>query len=393
MLTPSIVDIFSVLWVVWLARAFTSWNFFDGTEESCLVTSCKMALTKLQKDYPWITPGAPLIVAAPMMKITMARLAVNVSASGGIGLLGAGFDLTTLPQHLEESAELVKSLGLTLHDDTLPIGIGYQNWGAGLDLALDAIHKRPVAIAWFFAPKQLSDLVPWSKEIRAATEGRTRIWIQVGTVAEALEVARTSKPDVLVIQGADSGGHGLIQRAGIMTLLPEVADALAAEGIEIPLIAAGGIVDARGVAAAISLGADGACLGTRFLACEEAVIAKGYQNEVLRVGDGGVSTVFTKVYDVVRGIHGWPVAYSGRGVANQSYLDALIGMGDVENEALYRQAMEMGDEGWGPEGRMTTYAGTGVGLVKEVKSAKDIIQELQSGSVRILKEKSGRYSG
>ncbi len=350
-----------------------------------------MALKKLHRDYPWITPDVPLIVAAPMMKISMARLAVTVSTAGGIGFLGAGFDLTALPKHLEESAELARSMSIPLHNGTLPIGIGYQNWGASLDIALDALRQSPVAIAWLFAPKQLSDLVPWSKEIRAATDGRTKIWIQVGTVAEALEVARTSKPDVLVIQGADSGGHGLIQRAGIVTLLPEVADALAAEGMEIPLIAAGGIVDTRSVAAAISLGADGVCLGTRFLACEEAVIAKGYQDEVLRVSDGGVSTVPTKVYDVVRGIRGWPVAYTGRGVANMTYLDALSGMNNVENEALYRQVMEMGDEGWGPEGRMTTYAGTGVGLVKEVKSAKDIVQELQNGSLKILEGRNRRY--
>ena len=321
----------------------------------------------------------------------MAKLAVSVSASGGIGLLAAGFDLTNLSKDLEESAELVKSTNFDRHSDTLPIGVGFQNWGADLTLALDALSRNPVAIAWFFAPKQLSDLMVWTKEIRAATSGRTKIWIQVGTVAEAVEVARTSKPDVLVVQGADSGGHGLVQRAGIMTLLPEVADTLEVEGIDLPLIAAGGIMDARGVAAAISLGADGVCLGTRFLACEEAVIAKGYQNEILRVGDGGVSTVFTKVYDTVRGTRDWPVSYNGRGVANLTYLDALSGMDDAENEALYGEAMQMGDEGWGPEGRMTTYAGTGVGLVREVKSAKEIVEELQRESLKILKERSGRY--
>jgi nitronate monooxygenase len=346
----------------------------------------------LHDDYPWTTPGVPLIVAAPMMKITMAKLAVAASAFGGVGFLAAGFDLTPLAKDLAEAAELVKSSDIRLHNDTLPIGVGFQNWGADLAAAIDALHQNPVAIAWFFAPKQLSDLLPWSKGIRAATNSRTKIWIQIGTVVEALEVAKTSRPDVLVVQGADSGGHGLTQRAGIVTLLPEVADALKAEGIDIPLIAAGGIMDSRGVAAAICLGADGVCLGTRFLASEEAVIAKGYQNEILRISDGGVSTVGTKVYDQVRGIHGWPVSYNGRGVANMSYLDALSGMPDEENEALYKEAMQLGDQGWGPEGRMTTYAGTGVGLVREVKSVKDIVKELQDGSLEILKERGGQFN-
>ena len=350
-----------------------------------------MASKKLQTDYPWTTPGAPLIVAAPMMKITMAKVAVTASASGGIGFLAAGFDLSNHAKDLQDAADLAKSLNIPLHNGTLPIGIGYQNWGADLNLALDALRQNPVAIAWFFGPKQLSDLIPWTKQIRAVTENRTKIWIQVGTVAEALEVARTSKPDVLVVQGADSGGHGLAKRAGIISLLPEVADALASEGFDIPLIAAGGIMDARGVAAAISLGADGVALGTRILACEESVIAKGYQNEVLRVGDGGVSTVSSTVYDRVRGIGGWPISYIGRGVANQSYLDALSGMDDADNLALYKKEMQKGDDGWGPGGRMATYAGTGVGLVKEVKSVKDIIQELQSGSMKILKERRERY--
>lgn len=352
-----------------------------------------MALSKLQHDYPWITPNAPLIVAAPMMKITMAKLATTVSLSGGIGFLAAGFDLATLPNDLAEASTLLSTSSLS-HHKPVPIGIGFQNWGASLPDAVSALTTNPVAIAWFFAPKQLSDLISWTRAIRTATNNATKIWTQVGTVAEALEVAKTSKPDVLVLQGADSGGHGLAQRAGITTLFPEVADALAAEGItDIPLIAAGGIMDARGAASALSLGADGVALGTRFLASHEAVIAKGYQAEILRVSDGGVSTVATKVYDSVRGIHGWPIAYNGRGVANMSYLDALSGMSEEENEALYKETAERGSEveggGWGPQGRMTTYAGTGVGLVREVIGAGEIVRELQVGAVEVLKRVGG----
>jgi nitronate monooxygenase len=217
--------------------------------------------------------------------------------------------------------------------------------------------------------------------------------VQVGTVAEAVEVAKTSRPDVLVLQGSDAGGHGLDARASIITLVPEVSDALRREGIQIPLIAAGGISDGRGAAAALTLGAAGVALGTRFLASEEAQIAKGYQHEILRVGDGGVSTVQSKVYDAARGIYGWPAAYGGRGVANRTYLDALQGMSDEENQAFYKEAVEMGDQGWGPEGRMTTYAGTGVGLISHVLPAGDIVRHMREEAVLVLEAMAGRYRG
>lgn len=327
-----------------------------------------------------------------MMRITMSSLAVAITSAGGLGFLAAGFDLSGLSSDLSEAAKLVKQASLPCPDNVLPIGVGFQNWGADVQLAINALMEQPVAAVWFFGPKQLSDLIPWTRQIRDISGGKTKIWIQVGTVEEALEVAKTSKPDVLVIQGADAGGHGLAQRAGLMTLLPEVRDVLKQEGINISLVAAGGIIDGRGAAAALALGADGVCLGTRLLACKEAVIAKGYQDEILRAHDGGVHTVNTKVYDVVRGISGWPSTYSGRGVVNQSYLDAVAGMNDEENEARYKEEIKRGDAGWGPDGRMTTYAGTGIGLVREVKSAKEIVEEIQREAVERLRESTTRFS-
>jgi nitronate monooxygenase len=319
-----------------------------------------------------------------MMRISMAEFAVAVTEAGGLGFLAAGFDLSGLSDDLAKAADLVEQSSITRQDDVLPIGVGFQNWGADIQIALNALLEHPVAAVWFFGPKQLSDLIPWTRQIRDVTGGRTKIWIQVGTVHEALEVSKTSKPDVLVIQGADSGGHGLAQRAGIITLLPEVSDVLAEEGIKIPLIAAGGIMDGRGTAAALALGADGVCLGTRFLACGEAKMAKGYQDEILRINDGGASTVTTTIYDRVRGIEGWPRNYVGRGVANQTYHDHLEGMDDIENKELYEEAMREENQGWGPQGRLTAYAGTGVGLVKQVKTAREIVEEVQKDAIAIL---------
>ena len=326
-----------------------------------------------------------------MMKLTMAPLAVAVAKAGGLGFVAGGFDLSNLGKDMDEAAALLKEASIPMQDGMMPVGIGFQNWGSSLELGLAAIKKHQPCAVWFFAPYQLSDLLPWAEEVRAATYGKTKVWVQVGTVAEAREVAKTTKPDVIVIQGSDAGGHGLKHRASIISLLPEVADVFAEEGIDIPLIAAGGISDGRGAAAALALGAAGVALGTRFLACHEATIAKGYQNEVLRVKDGGVSTVKTKLYDVVRGILDWPPAYDGRGVANRTYLDALNGMIDEENVELYKDAVKQGDEGWGPEGRMTTYAGTSVGLITDVSSAEDIIREVSKEALEVLDKTAQKY--
>ena len=87
------------------------------------------------------------------------------------------------------------------------------------------------------------------------------------------------------------GGHGLVQSSSIVTLLPECVDDLARGGFgHIPLIATGGIMDGRGVAAALALGASGVCMGTRFLASPEAVISNGYRNAIVQARDGGVTT-------------------------------------------------------------------------------------------------------
>jgi nitronate monooxygenase len=141
----------------------------------------------------------------------------------------------------------------------------------------------------------------------------------------------------------------------------------------------------RGVAAALALGAQGVVMGTRYLACPEANIAKGYQDAVLHASDGGVNTARGKLYDSLRGTTDWPAHYGGRSVLNESWHDAAKGMSLEENKRRHDEALTTGDEGWGEKARLTTYAGTGVGLVKSVKSAADITQEVREDAVRIIK--------
>ncbi|PVI00280.1 oxidoreductase 2-nitropropane dioxygenase [Periconia macrospinosa] len=345
-------------------------------------------LQNLHTDYPWIR--TPLVIGAPMRLIALADLAVEISKAGGIGFIGAGTDVSDLATHLEEAKGLLDMAGVKGRDGTLGVGVGFiRYWGAHLPTTLPLLsHYRPAA-AWLFAPSTLSSLSDWSTSIRAASPS-TKLWIQIGSVREARDALLTAHPDVLVIQGTDAGGHGLSRGAGLITLVPEVADEVdriveREKGVRRPvLVAAGGIVESRSASAAFVLGASGVVMGTRFLAAREAVVSKGYREEVLRASDGGQSTVRTKVYDFVRGTTGWAESHNARGVVNRTFEDAVRGMSEEENKRLYEEEVKKGDEGWGVEGRMTTYAGSGVGLVKEVKYAREIVEEVREGVKGVL---------
>ena len=326
-----------------------------------------------------------------MRIIALPPLAVEVSAAGGLGFIGAGNNLDKLDGWLEQAAQMISE-----HKDLeayrqstgmLPIGFGYFNWAPTEDLekAIAAVKKwKPVAV-WQFGAHKNEDYALWAEKIRQAGGGRTKVWVQVGSVADAVEVGTNTKPDVLVVQGTDAGGHGLETGAGLITLLPEVADALQTAGLtDIKLVAAGGIIEGRGAAAALALGADAICLGTRLLASEEASVADAYRKEVLRASDGGTNTARTKLYDQLRGTTQWPANYNARGILNQSFHDSRSGMSVEDNKKLYEEAMEQGDAGWGFNGRITAYAGTGVGLVKSRMKASDIVREVQQKATQRL---------
>ncbi|KAK5681619.1 hypothetical protein LTS10_006152 [Elasticomyces elasticus] len=338
-------------------------------------------MADLQKDYPWTK--SPLVSCGPMRLVALSKLATEVSAAGGLGFIGIGNDASTMEEELEKAKQqAAQSNTLRDHKDVLPVGVGFLLWAGDklLEKALPILEKYKPAAVWLFAPTEPGQLVRWTESTRQATGGKTKIWVQLSTVADALEVARICQPEVLVVQGTDAGGHGLEKCAGLVPMLPEIDDAVTALCEEHKLrkpyiVAAGGIMDGRGAAAAIALGASGVTMGTRYLAAPEANIAQGYRDAVLRASDGGVTTERGKLYDTLRGTTDWPLRYGGRGVLNESHRDAAKGMSMDENKRLYDEAVKKGDDGWGQNARLTTYAGAGVGLVKQIKSAKGITEE------------------
>ncbi|KAF2136160.1 uncharacterized protein K452DRAFT_238026 [Aplosporella prunicola CBS 121167] len=338
-----------------------------------------MAARTLLKTYPWTT--WPLIVSAPMRIMAGPELALAVSSSGGLGFIGPGAKPQDIHSILERTRELLTSPALprlrASDSKTLPIGVGFQIWDGDSKIAAAAVKDHRPCAAWLFAPREgQQEIDEWMQQIRNASPG-TQIWIQVGTLAEAIDASKSkAAPDVLVIQGAEAGGHGRASDGlGINVLFPEVADAL--KGSNITLAAAGGIVDGRGVASVLGLGAAAAVMGTRFLASSEAEISKGYQNEILRASDGAKSTTRTMLYNHLRGTMGWPEQFSPRTLINKSFVDHQAGVPFEELKRLHDEAQKSGDSGWGPDGRLATYVGAGVGLVKNVDGAGNIVREVQ----------------
>lgn len=335
-----------------------------------------------------------------MRVMTGPDLAVAVSSAGGLGFIGPSIQAADMFPDLEKAESLIDagrnsaSSNLSNREAKvlLPIGVGFQTWNGNLAIATEVVSKHRPCAVWLFAPRHgQAEFDEWTTALRAASPG-TQIWLQVGSLSEALAAARTSKvaiPDVLVIQGAEAGGHGRAKDGlGTMALFPEVFDAVNAETTSlggIPIVAAGGIIDGRGVAAAYSLGAAGTAMGTRFLASEEARIAKGYQDEVVRASDGAVSTVRTQLYNHLRGTFGWPEHWSPRGIVNKTWLDHEAGVPFEELQKLHDEALKVGDAGWGPDGRLATYAGAAVGLVHGVDNATAIVETVRKDARDILR--------
>ncbi|GFF73096.1 nitronate monooxygenase [Aspergillus lentulus] len=340
---------------------------------------------KLSLLYPWVL--SPFIVSAPMRVMSGPALAVAVSRAGGLGFIGPGVKTRDMLADLEEATALVGKLrtsssnfhALLPAECPLPVGVGFQLWSDNLEVAVAAVEKFRPCAAWLYAPRNgQRDFDAWSLRIRSASP-RIQIWIQIGTLAEAKELVQSSvRPDVIVIQGTDAGGHGRAKDGlGLLSLFPEVADALA--GSQIPLFAAGGIADARGVLAAMCLGASGVVMGTRFLVSHEARINPGYQREIVRASDGAVTTARTLLYNKLRGTKRWPEEYSPRTIINKSFIEYQAGRPFEELKKLHDEALKAGDSGWGPEGRLATYAGASIGLIHEIKDAATIIRDVREG--------------
>lgn len=313
-----------------------------------------------------------------MSGIAKSKLATAVTRAGGLGQIGFMDNL----QDLSNELETTKIALADITADALPIGLGVIVFGSPLNAWLTIFAKYTPAVAWLsFA--SADELKVWTEGIRRASP-QTRIWVQLGSVKAAVDVARACQPDALVLQGADAGGHGHENGASIVSLVPEVMNIFRDLGLEIPLIAAGGIVDGRGCAAALSLGAAGVVMGTSFLAADESSIPSIYRNAILDASDGGQATARSRVFDDIWGPNIWPETYDGRCLRNQFYDDYRSGVNIQKIRSGLFDAMNGPAKTLRVQDMGSLWAGTGVGLVKKQSTAANIIQEIRGNTRNYL---------
>lgn len=296
------------------------------------------------------------ILLAPMGSASGGTLAAAVTAAGGLGFIGSGYaDPDKIESELDAAGNARVGVGL--------ITWALDRWPEALDAAL---ARSPAAIMLSFG-----DPTPHAARVRAAG---SLLICQVQTVAMARQAAEAGA-DIIVAQGRDAGGHSGTVR-GSFTLVPAVADAVA----PVPVVAAGGVADGRGLAAALMLGAEGVLMGTRLAASRESTWPDGFKQAA--VAAAGDDTEQTRVFDIVRGA-GWPAHFPGRVVRNGFFRRWHGREDELEADRPAAEA-EIDGASAGDTDVRALWAGEGVDLIADVPSAAEIVERVVAEAAEAL---------
>jgi nitronate monooxygenase len=291
------------------------------------------------------------IVLGPMGSVSGGHLAATVSNAGGLGLVGGGYG---------DSTWLRTELSSVKQETIRPWGVGLITWSINRSVLDLALGYRPDAFMLSFG-----DPRPYAQAIKSAG---CKLICQVQGLEEA-RLAQEAGADIIVAQGTEAGGHG--GGRATLPLVPAVVDAVAPT----PVLAAGGIADGRGLAAALMLGAHGALIGTRFWASTEALGRDQAKQRI--VAARGHETVRTRVFDIVRG-YAWPPSYTGRALRNRfterwdGHESELTIVLEAERVAYQAAARE------GDFDTALVWAGEVVDLIKSVAGAAALVAQISA---------------
>ena len=308
--------------------------------------------------------------------ITGPELAAGMSNAGGLGIMSFS---ANPPPVLRDEIRRLRSL------TDKPFGVGLLLSGPHLPFPADAIvdvclEERVPALLTFWG-----DPTPYVARAHAAG---VKVIDQVGSVADARRAARAGV-DAIVAQGVEAGGH-IAGEVTTLALVPRVVDAVA----PLPVVAAGGIADARGFVAALALGAQAIMLGTRLIATTEAHAHPVYKQKILQASEN--DTVRTTLFGF-----GWPNAphrtlrtpfverwlLEERRGSEERPDEPRIGetkIGGQPVPLLRFMGFPPTPDTSGDLESMDFLAGQGVGLVKEIKPAADVVRELLDGARHIV---------
>ncbi len=306
------------------------------------------------------------ILSAPMALAAGGALAAAVTRAGGLGLIGGGYgDAGWLEQQFAAAGNT-------------QVGCGFITWSMAKkpEVLTQVLSHRPAALMLSFG-----DPRPFAEEIAAAGVPLICQCQSLDHVRQALEAGAA----IVIAQGAEAGGHGV--RRATLPFVPEAADLIARQSPDTLLLAAGGIADGRGLAAALMLGADGVLIGTRFWASREALVHQ--RHRAVAVAATGDETVRTALPDIARQLD-WPKPFDIR-VSNNAFIAKWAGRdadlkAAIETEALaYREAFMAGD----PD-KAAVIFGEAAGLISDVPSAGEIVERMVAEAAALL-GRAGRF--
>lgn len=305
----------------------------------------KTRITKLLgTEYPVIQGG--------MAWVAEYHLAAAVSEAGGLGLIGAA---SAPPEVVREQIREVKKR------TDKPFGVNIMLMNPNAPEIAELVIREGVKVVTTGAGSPAKFMDAWKDA------GITVIPV-VASVAMAKMMERAGA-DAVVAEGMEAGGH--IGSATTMTLVPQIVDA-----VSVPVIAAGGIADGRGIAAAMMLGAEGVQMGTRFIVAEESIVHSNYKERVIKAKDidsevTGMST-------------GHPIRVLRNQMSRQYLKMEKEGAGFEELELLtlgsLRKAVLDGDVVNG-----SLMAGQSAGLVKKQQTCREMIEEMMKEADALLK--------
>jgi nitronate monooxygenase len=288
------------------------------------------------------------VLLAPMGGTAGGKLAAAVSEAGGLGLLGGG----------RSDAEWLEREFASVGNQR--VGCGFITWGlaAHPELLDRVLQHAPAAVMLSFG-----DASPFIARIKSSG---IPVICQVQSLVQARQVLEQGA-DVIVAQGSEAGGHGAVRAT--LPLVPAVVDAVAASGSDVPVVAAGGIADGRGLAAALMLGAAGVLMGTRFHAAEESLLPQTAKKRI--VAGSGDDTLRTKIFDIALGGE-WPQVYTGRVLPNR-FSEKWRGReaalaADQAELARYARARAADDFD-----TAVIHAGEGIDLIHAIEPAGEIV--------------------
>lgn len=293
---------------------------------------------------PALRTPVPLI-GAPMAGPGGGRLAHAVSRAGGLGMVGV---------NQARDAEWMKAEAKVAGADGTPYGVGLMAWAQpeAPDQLEAVLALRPALVSVSFGD--------YAEPVRRLREVGITTATQVGSLAD-LEDAIDAGVDVVVVRGGEAGGHGRNAMA-TLPLLQLVLDRTA-----LPVYAAGGILNHRGLAAVLAAGAAGAWVGTAFLGCVEAAGSPAAKAALFRAEATGYGRVFDAAQDVA-----WPREFGGRALAND-YFDEWAGREDgLDTAARERHRAAVAREDFSVA---HVYAGEGVAALTHEVSAADVVAE------------------